>query len=128
MLFLNKTITTMLLLDIFCAACTPYLLLMLAGAWGLGWMFWKLLKENGLLSTIKKLETEIGEVKTENVDLKTEITQVNYEIEKRGNDLTKLRHKIGDFELQGKVEQEKFSELQGAFDKLKADYEALKAG
>ncbi len=116
----------MLLLDIFCAECTPYLLLMLAGAWGLGWAFWKLLKENGLLSNIKKLETEVTEVKKENVDLKTELTQANYEVEKRSNDLTKLRHKIGDFELQGKVAQEKFDELQGTFDKLKADYETLK--
>ncbi|MFT4663373.1 MAG: putative RNase H-like nuclease (RuvC/YqgF family) [Polaribacter sp.] len=118
----------MLLLDIFCAGCTPYLLMMLAGAWGLGWVFWKLLKENGLLSNIKNLETEVTEVKKENVDLKTELTQANYEVEKKGKDLTKARHRIGDFELQGKVAQEKFAELQGTFEQLKTDYEVLKKG
>jgi len=116
----------MILLDLFCAACTPYLLLMLGGAWALGWLFWKLLKENGYVNNINKLEGEISDVKKQNVELKTEITQANYEVEKSGNELTRLRHKIGDFELKGKVEEERWNELQSSYDKLKGDYEALK--
>jgi predicted nucleic acid-binding Zn-ribbon protein len=117
----------MLLLNIFCAECTPYLLLMLAGAWGLGWLFWKLFKESGYLETIKRMGAEISAFKKENLDLKTEITQAHYEVDKSGKELTKLRHKIGDFELQGRVSEEKLQALQDEYEQLKKDFQALKS-
>ncbi|MFK7806677.1 MAG: hypothetical protein AB8F74_02650 [Saprospiraceae bacterium] len=116
----------MLLLDIFCAECTPYLLLMLAGAWGLGWLFWKLLKENGYLDNIKNLEGEVETINKENVDLKTEITQVNYEVEKAGQENMKLRTKIGDLDIQQKADKEKFNLLQQSHEKLQSAYNELK--
>ncbi|MEM9819421.1 MAG: hypothetical protein AAF985_00055 [Bacteroidota bacterium] len=96
----------MIQLAIFCPECTPWLLLMLAGAWVLGGLFWALLKGTGYQSQIKSLSTELDQAHTENTNLKTAITQARYEVEKREGEFTKLKLKLGDLDLKYKVRGE----------------------
>ncbi len=116
----------MILLDIFCPECTLYLLLMLLGAWVLGWLFWKMFKESGYKSSIKKLEEEVERVNKNNVNLKAEISEARYEVEKSGEEIAKLRSKVGDLDLAAKVKEEEFNAFKETYDKLKAAYDALK--
>ncbi len=116
----------MTLLNIFCPECTPYLLLMLAGAWILGWLFWKMFKESGYVTNIKNLENEVSRVKQKNTDLSTEITQANYRVEKTETENNKLRTKIGDMDIQYRAKNEEFNQLTESYEQLKADYEATK--
>jgi len=106
----------MISLAIFCPECTPWLLLMLAGAWVLGWLFWSLFKGASYKSQIKSLSGELEQVKTENTDLKTEITQARYEVEKREGEFANLKLKLGDLDLKYKVRGE---ELDAAISKAK---------
>ena len=117
----------MRLLNIFCAECTPYLLLMLAGAWALGWLFWKLLKEGNYKDSIKKLEHELDNFKKENLNLKTEIADARYVVGKNEKEMLTLRSKIGDLDLQDKVKGEKISMMQETYDKLKDAYDRMKS-
>ena len=96
----------MIKLVIFCPECTPWLLLMLAGAWVLGWLFWSLFKGASYQSQIKALSTELDQAKTENTNLKTEITQARYEVEKREGEFADLKLKLGDLDLKYKVRGE----------------------
>ena len=108
----------MLSLTIFCPECTPWLLLMLAGAWILGWLFWSILKGSGYQSKIRTLESELDHLKTENTDLKTEISQARYEVEKQEGEFAKLKLKLGDLDLKFKAQGE---ELDAAIAKAKGE-------
>lgn len=96
----------MISLAIFCPECTPWLLLMLAGAWLLGWLFWSLFKGANYKTQIKSLSTELEQVSAENTDLKTELTQARYEVEKREGEFANLKLKLGDLDLKYKVRGE----------------------
>ncbi len=117
----------MRLLNIFCAECTPYLLLMLAGAWLLGWLFWKLLKEGNYKASIKNLEHELDNFKKENLNLKTDIADARYVVGKSEKEMMTLRSKIGDLDLQHKVRGEEISTMKETYDKLKAAYDNMKS-
>jgi len=117
----------MKLLNIFCAECTPYLLLMLAGAWILGWLFWKLLKEGGYKDSIQKLEHQVDNFKKENLNLKTEIADAKYVVGKNEKEMMSLRSKIGDLDLQHKVRGEEIVNMKETYDKLKEAYDKIKS-
>lgn len=140
----------MIVLNLFCPECTLWLVLMLAGAWILGWIFWALLLGSGYRSTIKTLKTEEADLKKKNTDLKSELIQAKYEKEKRDEEYKTLRSKHGQLDIQHKALAEqlaaakagttadsskwdaRIAELEkelaatkAAKEKLQADYNAL---
>ena len=115
------------LLNIFCPECTPVLLLMLAGAWILGWLFWKIFKESGYKSSINKLEHEVEVTNKKNVDLTADIADARYEVSKGEAEITKLRTKVGDLDLKLKVQEEEATALNESYKKLQEAYDALKS-
>ncbi|MEM8906883.1 MAG: hypothetical protein AAGD05_03470, partial [Bacteroidota bacterium] len=107
---------------IFCPECTPWLLLLLAGAWILGWLFWALFKGSAYQSKIRQLEGDLGNAQKENLNLKTEINEARYAVEKQEGEFNKLRLKLGDLNLKFKAQGE---ELDAAIARSKGDTSSL---
>ena len=53
----------MINLAIFCPECTPWLVLMLLGAWILGWFFWSMIKGTKYRASINELESQTADLK-----------------------------------------------------------------
>ena len=99
----------MTLLNIFCPECTPWLLLMLAGAWILGWLFWSMFKGSAYKANIRQLEADLGDSQKENTDLKTDLTQANYQVEKQTKDYADLQSKLSDLDMKFLAQREKLA-------------------
>ncbi len=108
----------MILLNIFCPECTPWLLLMLAGAWLLGWMFWSLFKGQGYKAQIAELEGQVKVLGEDNLNLKTEINEARYQVEKKEGEFHGLRLKLGDLDLKYKVQSEELADVVAKYQKL----------
>ena len=97
----------MLLLEIFCPECTPWLLLMLLGAWLLGWLFWGLIKGTNYRIKIKGIEEDLTRSNEQNTKLKEDLSSERYAHEKLSGNHKDLRNKYDQLDLNHKVEKEK---------------------
>ncbi|MEO1515411.1 MAG: hypothetical protein AAFV95_10370 [Bacteroidota bacterium] len=148
----------MTLLTIFCPECTPWLLLMLAGAWILGWLFWAMFKGSSYQSQIKQLSGDLEDTQKVNTVLQKDMAEANYKMEKQATDYAEMQQKYADLDIRYKAQGEALQaaksgidpdasnwerrlakmgdelttvkaakeQLQADFNKIKADYEALK--
>ena len=117
----------MINLAIFCPECTLWLILMLLGAWVLGWLLWGIVKGSQYKTEIKHNEDQISDLTEKNTNLKSELNDEKYAHEKKNMEYDKLRSRNIDLDMQYKVQMEQLGNIQVAYDKLKADYDALKS-
>ncbi len=117
----------MINLAIFCPECTPWLVLMLVGAWILGWLFWSLFKGTQYRSTINELNSQVTDLTGKNTDLSTDLRNEKYALEKRNGEYQKLNKENMDLDLQSKVKGEKLNNALNAYEQLKKDFDALKS-
>jgi chromosome segregation ATPase len=116
----------MINLAIFCPECTPWLVLMLLGAWILGWLFWSMIKGSKYQATINELRPQIADLKKKNTDLHTELSTEKYNLEKRNGEYDKLRSKYMDLDLKIKVQGEELTKALNDYEQLKTDFDARK--
>lgn len=116
----------MISLAIFCPECTLWLVLMLLGAWILGWLFWSMFKGAPYQASIKELQARVTDLDKKNTDLRTDLSNEKYNLEKRNGEYDKLKSKNMDLDLQFKVQGEKLTNTLSAYEQLKVDFEALK--
>lgn len=124
----------MINLAIFCPECTLWLVLMLLGAWILGWVLWSLIKGTKYQSIIQNLESQTADLTEKNTDLREQNTALHtnlrneqYSLEKRNGEYEKLNSKFMDLDLKYKVQGESLANTQTAYEKLKVDFDGKKS-
>ena len=115
----------MINLAIFCPECTLWLILMLLGAWILGWLFWSMIKGSSYQSAIREFKAQVEDLSKANTDLRTDLANEKYALEKRNGEYDKLRAKHMDLDLKFKVQGENLTNAQNAYEKLKIDFDKL---
>jgi chromosome segregation ATPase len=117
----------MINLALFCPECTPWLVLMLIGAWILGWLFWSIIKGSKYQTTINELKPQVTDLKKKNTDLRSDLSNQKYHLEKRNGEYDKLKSKHRDLDMKFKVQGEELTNVLSAYEQLKMDFDALKS-
>ncbi len=107
-------LNSILFLEIFCEGCTFPLLLMLLGAWLLGWLFWWLINRNGYMEKINKAEGEVTNWKGRANGLEADLSAAAYERDKYKGELAAAKAAKGDVEMALRVCKESLANAEAA--------------
>ena len=105
---------SIILLEIFCKGCTIPLILMLLGAWLLGWLFWWLFNRSTYMDKITGLEGELNKWKGRANGLEADLSAANYEKDKFSKEFAAEKAKKADAEMALRVCKESLANAEAA--------------
>ena len=96
----------------FCPNCTLWLLLLLLGAWILGWLLWDWTKGSRLRSEVNGLHGDIKNWKKKFTETESDLAQAKYDREKISGEFATAKSRLASSDVRYKALEDKFSLLE----------------
>ena len=95
-----------------CPNCSLWLLLLMLGAWFLGWLLGYWIKDYRIKAEINGLHRDIKNWKNKLTKTESEVEQAKYDREKVGGEIATTKSRLLDSNVRYKALQEKYNQLE----------------
>lgn len=106
------TLLTYLGIFSWCPHCSLWLILLLLGAWILGWLLWDWTKGSRLRAERDGLHAEINNWKKKFTDTESDLAQARYDREKMSGEFATVKSKLVDADTRYLALEEKYKQLE----------------
>lgn len=95
-----------------CPNCSLWLLLLLLGAWILGWLLWNWTKGSRLETEINGLHGDIKNWKKKFTETESDLAQAKYDREKISGEFATVKSRLADSDVRYRALEEKYNQLE----------------
>ncbi len=95
-----------------CPNCSLWLLILLAGAWFLGWLFYHWTTGSRLRTEAKGLQEDIKNWKNKFTETESDLKQAKYDRDKMSGEFATIKSKLADSDLRFQAMADKYDELE----------------
>ena len=95
-----------------CPNCSWWLILLLLGAWILGWLLWNWTKGSRLESEKNGLNSDIKNWKKKFTETESDLAQAKYDREKVSGEFATVKSKLADSDFRYRALEEKYTQIE----------------